>query len=110
MTNRLQTHPRGYTIGHKIDSVNGDLTGNNLDLNVQSVINAFTTIQDNQNKERRALKSQWAEREKQLERVLIATTEVYVDLQGIVGQGIQSRKGLEHPAPQESQLDHSDAT
>jgi hypothetical protein len=57
----------------KMEVVYEYLTGPHFRQRVLAIVEAFTTMQDDLAKERRAIQSQWAKREKHLERVLLAT-------------------------------------
>ena len=46
-------------------------------------------------KERRAMTRHWAERAKQIERVVLSTTGMYGALQGIIGHGMPVIQALE---------------
>ena len=56
---------------------------------------AFSTMQADLDKERKAIMKQWAKREAQIERVMGATVGMYGDLQGIAGRSLQEIKGLD---------------
>ena len=52
-------------------------------------------MQDQLNKERRAMERQWDQREKQIERVIKNTVGLYGDMQGIIGGQIPAIPALE---------------
>ena len=52
-------------------------------------------MQEDLDKERKAIMKQWAKREEQIERVMGATVGMYGDLQGIAGKSLQEIEGLE---------------
>jgi hypothetical protein len=52
-------------------------------------------MQDDLDKERKAIMKQWAKRSGQIERVMCATVGMYGDLQGIAGKSMQEIEGLE---------------
>jgi hypothetical protein len=52
-------------------------------------------MQEDLDKEKKAITKQWAKREEQIERVMGATAGMYGDLQGIAGKSIQEIEGLE---------------
>ncbi len=58
-------------------------------------VEAFSSMQQNLDKERKAIMKQWAKREVQIERVMGATVGMYGDLQGIAGKSIQEIEGLD---------------
>lgn len=52
-------------------------------------------MQEDLDKEKKAITKHWAKREEQIDRVMRATAGMYGDLQGIAGKTIQKIKGLE---------------
>jgi len=58
-------------------------------------VEAFSTMQEDLDKERNVIMRQWAKRDTQIERVMGATVGMYGDLQGIAGKSLQEIKGLE---------------
>ena len=56
---------------------------------------AFSSMQEDLDKEKKAITKQWAKREVQIERVMQATVGLYGDLQGIAGSTLQEIEGLE---------------
>ena len=54
-------------------------------------------MQEDLDKEKKAIIKQWAKREEQIDRVMQATAGMYGDLQGIAGKTIQEIEGLELP-------------
>lgn len=74
------------------------LTGPRFHHRIEAIVEAFSTMQDDLNKERKAIMKQWAKRETQIERVMQATVGMYGDLQGIAGMSLQEIEGLSLPA------------
>ncbi len=74
------------------------LTGPRFRQRVQAIVEAFSSMQEDLDKERKAITKQWAKREEQIERVMQATVGMYGDLQGIAGKSLQEIEGLEFPA------------
>ncbi|OGT88753.1 MAG: hypothetical protein A2514_15060 [Gammaproteobacteria bacterium RIFOXYD12_FULL_61_37] len=74
------------------------LTGPRFRHRVEAIVEAFSTMQEDLDKERKAIMKQWAKREQQIERVMGATVGMYGDLQGIAGKSLQEIEGLELPA------------
>ena len=60
-----------------------------------AIVEAFSTMQEDLDKERKVIMKQWAKREEQIERVMGATVGMYGDLQGIAGKSLQEIEGLE---------------
>ncbi len=74
------------------------LTGPRFRHRVEAIVEAFSTMQEDLDKEKKAIIKQWAKREEQIDRVMQATAGMYGDLQGIAGKTIQEIEGLELPA------------
>jgi len=81
----------------KTEMVYQYLTGPRFRQRVEAIVEAFSTMQDDLNKERKSIMKQWAKREEQIERVMGATVGMYGDLQGIAGKSLQEIDGLEFP-------------
>ncbi len=71
------------------------LTGPRFKQRVEAIVEAFSTMQEDLDKERKAIMKQWAKRQTQIERVMNATVGMYGDLQGIAGKSLQEIEGLE---------------
>ncbi len=71
------------------------LTGPRFRQRVEAIVEAFTTLRSDLDKERKVIMKQWAKREQQIERVMQATVGMYGDLQGIAGKTLQEIEGLE---------------
>jgi len=71
------------------------LMGSGFKLRVQAIVEAFTEVQEDLQKERKVIMKQWAKRESEIGRVLEATVGLYGDLQGIAGKTMQEIEGLE---------------
>jgi len=79
----------------KTEMVYQYLTGPRFRQRVEAIVEAFSSMKDDLDKERKAIMKQWAKREEQIERVMGATVGMYGDLQGIAGKSIQEIEGLE---------------
>ena len=71
------------------------LTGPRFRHRVEAIVEAFSTMQEDLDKERKVIMKQWAKREEQIERVMGATVGMYGDLQGIAGKSLQEIEGLD---------------
>jgi hypothetical protein len=78
----------------KTEMVYQYLTGPRFRQRVEAIVEAFSTMQEDLNKERKAIMKQWAKREEQIMRVMGATVGMYGDLQGIAGKSLQEIEGL----------------
>lgn len=88
----------------KTEMVYQYLTGPRFRHRVEAIVEAFSSMQTDLDKERKAIMKQWAKREEQIERVMTATVGMYGDLQGIAGKSLQEIEGLSLealPAPDE---------
>ncbi len=78
----------------KADLVYQYLTGPQFRQRVQAIVEAFATMQEDLEKERRVITRQWTKRQVQIERVMEATVGMYGDLQGIAGKSLEELEGL----------------
>ncbi len=78
----------------KMEMVYQYLTGPRFRQRVQAIAEAFSSMQEDLDKEKRAIMKQWAKREEQIDRVIQATVGMYGDLQGIAGKTLQEIEGL----------------
>jgi len=81
--------------GEKMELLYEYLSGTEFRQRVEAIVEAFEAMQLQLNRERRAMEKQWAEREKQIARVIGSTSAMYGALQGIVGAGLPSIPALE---------------
>ena len=79
----------------KMEMVYGYLTGPRFRQRVQAIVEAFSSMKDDLDREKKAITRQWAKREEQIDRVMQATVGMYGDLQGIAGKTLQEIEGLE---------------
>ncbi len=78
----------------KMEMVYQYLTGPRFRQRVQAIVEAFSSMQEDLEKEKKVITKQWAKREEQIERVMQATVGMYGDLQGIAGKTLQEIEGL----------------
>lgn len=71
------------------------LVGSGFRQRVQAIFEAFSSMQEDLAKEKRAIMKQWAKREEQIGRAMQATVGMYGDLQGIAGKTLQEIEGFE---------------
>jgi hypothetical protein len=79
----------------KMEMLYNYLAGDEFRHRVEAIVEAFTAMRSQLERERRAMTKHWAEREKQIERVIGSTTGMYGALQGIIGQGLAAIPALE---------------
>ena len=78
----------------KTEMVYEYLTGPHFRRRVEAIVEAFSSMQEDLDKEKRAITKQWAKREEQIGRVMQATVGMYGDLQGIAGKSLQEIEGI----------------
>ena len=79
----------------KMEMVYQYLMGPRFRQRVQAIVEGFTSMQEDLDKERKVIMRQWAKREEQIDRVMQSTVGMYGDLQGIAGKTLQEIEGLE---------------
>ncbi len=82
----------------KTEMVYQYLTGPRFRHRVEAIVEAFSSMQEDLDREKKAITKQWAKREEQIERVMGATVGMYGDLQAIAGKSFQEIEGLEFTA------------
>lgn len=78
-------HAASESKNEKMEMMYRYLAGDQFCSRVQGIVEAFTEMQDQVNRERRAMERLWKEREKQIERVITNTVGMYGEMRGIVG-------------------------
>jgi hypothetical protein len=71
------------------------LLSNEFRMQIEGIVEGFTQLQEELNREKRAMHSIWKRREKQIEKVLLNTNHMYSSIRGLAGNEIQSIKALE---------------
>lgn len=79
----------------KMELVYDYLTGSRFRHRVEAVVEKFSDMQDDLNKERKFMQRSWAKREAQIQGVIESTVGMVGDLQGIAGSAIQKIDGLD---------------
>jgi hypothetical protein len=79
----------------KMEALYQYLAGVEFKQKIEGIIEAFTSMQEQLLKERRAMEKHWKQREKQIERVVKNTAGLYGDMQGIIGGQIPAIPALE---------------
>lgn len=81
----------------KMEMVYKYLTGPRFRLRVEAIVEKFSDMQADLDKERKAMTRLWAKREEQIRGVIESTAGMYGDLQGIAGRTFQEIDGLDIP-------------
>lgn len=81
----------------KMELVYQYLTGPRFRHRVQAIVEKFSDMQQDLEKERKTMTRLWAKREEQIRCVIESTAGMYGDLQGIAGSTLQEIEGLTTP-------------
>ena len=73
------------------------LTSNEFKMQIEAIVEAFSTMQSDLDSEKRAMQKIWKQREKQIEKVLDNTIGMYGSIKGIAGNAVANIKALELP-------------
>jgi hypothetical protein len=73
------------------------LTGPRFRHRLEAIVEKFSDMQEDLDKERKAMTRLWAKREEQIRGVIDATAGMYGDLQGIAGQALKEIDGIALP-------------
>lgn len=84
--------------GEKMEMLYGYLTSNEFRHQIEAIIDGFTCMKTELDKEKRAMHRIWKEREKQINKVITNTIDMYGSMKGIAGNAIQNIKTLELPS------------
>jgi hypothetical protein len=83
--------------GDKMDMLYTFLTGNTFRMQVEAIVEGFTQMKSDLESEKRSMQRIWKQRDKQIEKVVTNTIDMYGSIKGIAGNAIQSVKALELP-------------
>lgn len=79
----------------KMEMMYGYLTGPRFRHRIDAIVEKFTDMQADLDRERKTMMRLWAKREEQLRGVLDSTAGLYGDLQGIAGRAMQEIESLD---------------
>lgn len=88
--------------GDKINLLYDYLTSNTFRMQIEAIVEGFTQMKSDLDSEKRSMQRIWKQREKQIEKVVTNTIDMYGSVKGIAGNAIQSVKALELPEPDEN--------
>src|SRR4051812_35203911 len=81
----------------KMEMVYQYLTGPRFRHRIEAIVEKFTEMREDLDRERRVMTKLWAKREEQIRGVVEATAGMYGDLQGIAGASLQEIEALDVP-------------
>ena len=73
------------------------LTSSTFRMQIEAIVEGFTQMKSDLDSEKRSMQRIWKQREKQIEKVVTNTIDMYGSVKGIAGNAIQSVKALELP-------------
>lgn len=83
--------------GDKMHMLYDFLTSNTFRMQVEAIVEGFSCMKSDLEKEKRAMQRIWKEREKQIDKVVTNTIDMYGSIKGIAGNAIQPVRALELP-------------
>ena len=81
--------------GDKMEMLYDYLTSTEFKLRMEAIVEGFTTMENDLAREKKAMKTIWKRREKQIEKVIDNTIGMYGSLKGIAGNSVANIPGLE---------------
>lgn len=87
--------------GDKMDMLYTFLTGNTFRMQVEAIVEGFTQMKSDLESEKRSMQRIWKQRDKQIEKVITNTIDMYGSIKGIAGNAVQSVKSLELPGEED---------
>ncbi len=90
----------------KMEMVYQYLTGPRFKHRVEAIVEKFSDMQEDLDRERKTMTRLWAKREAQIQGAIESTAGMYGDLQGIAGRELQEIESLEIPLLDAGVIDH----
>ncbi len=81
--------------GDKMVMLYDFLTSNTFKMQIEAIVEGFSSMKEALESEKRSMARIWKEREKQIDKVVSNTIDMYASIKGIGGKAIQSVKALE---------------
>jgi len=93
----------------KMELVYQYLTGPRFRQRIEAIVEKFSEMQTDLDKERRSMMRTWAKREAQIRGVIEATAGMYGDLQGIAGKALEEIEGMALPMLEDQSAEDDDS-
>ncbi len=90
--------------GDKMGMLYDFLTSNEFRLQIEAIVEGFTQMKSDLESEQRSMRSIWKKREKQIDKVLLNTTDMHGSIRGIAGNAVQTVALLELASDDELDL------
>lgn len=85
--------------GSKMELLYEYLSSKQFKNRIENIVSAFDSMREDLEKERRAMERIWAKRSKEIDRVILNTSGLHGDFQGIIGNSIEHINLLELDTP-----------
>ncbi len=92
----------------KMEMLYGYLSGTEFKQRVEAIVESFVTMKEDLDREKRAMETTWAKRDKQIQKVIHNVSGMYGDMQGIIGASLPKIDYLELPEPSEDSVDEQE--
>ena len=93
--------------GDKMSILYSYLTSNTFKSQIEAIVEGFSQMQTDLDSEKRAMQRIWKTREKQIEKVVSNTIDMYGSIKGIAGNAIGTVEALELPGSIEPEKETS---
>jgi hypothetical protein len=87
--------------GEKMEMLYNYLIGHEFRQKIEAIVEVFTSMREDLEKEKNVMERVWKKREMQLARLAVNTSRMYGEMQGLVGSALPTVAGLELDAPDE---------
>ncbi|MNU65170.1 hypothetical protein D3C71_544590 [compost metagenome] len=94
--------------GDKMHLLYDFLTSSTFRMQVEAIVEGFTQMKADLESEKRSMQRIWKQREKQIEKVIVNTIDMYGSVKGIAGNAVQEVKALELPGNDDSDSDQDE--
>jgi len=91
--------------GDKMGMLYDFLTSTTFRMQIEAIVEGFSQMKADLESEKRSMQRIWKQRERQIEKVITNTIDMYGSIKGIAGNAIQSVKALELPEGDDPELD-----
>lgn len=91
--------------GDKMHLLYDFLTSSTFRMQVEAIVEGFTQMKADLESEKRSMQRIWKQREKQIEKVIVNTIDMYGSVKGIAGNAVQEVKSLELPGSSDTDDD-----
>jgi hypothetical protein len=88
--------------GEKMEMLYNYLIGHEFKQKIEAIVEVFTTMREDLEKEKNVMERVWKKREMQLTRLAVNTSRMYGEMQGLVGSALPTVAGLELEAPDDA--------